>query len=296
MCKMPPVPELQQGTKKMLQDLRYAARALRASPGLVAVAVLSLGVGIGVNTTLFSVFNAVFLHQVSASDPAHLWRIWFGGGNKISYPDHRDLLESRILPDLAASSGDQLNLRTGDEIERGSGEILTANFFRVLGIGAASGRTFTTEEDVVVLSDGCWRRRFGRDPHILGRVVNLNARPYSVIGVLPRGYRSVEGFGLAPEFYLPISRFTLSYLNQRGYRTLDLFCRLPEGVSPQQAVSVLTAQSKEQQRLYPELNATINRSMTRLYPLSGLEGFRGTGAPMGMLVFIGMLFGVAGFG
>jgi putative ABC transport system permease protein len=255
---------------------------------------LSLGLGIGVNTTLFSIFNAVFLHQVSASDPAHLWRVWFGGANKISYPGYRDLLESRILPDLAASTGDQLNLTTGDDIERVSGEILTADFFRVLGIGAASGRTFTTEQDVVVLSDGCWRRRFGRDPHILGRVLNLNARPYTVIGVLPRGYRSVEGFGLAPEFYLPISRFTLSYLNERGYRTLDLFCRLPQGMSPQQAVSVLTTQSKEQQRLYPELNETMNRSTIRLYPLSGLEGFQGTGAPMEMLIFVGILFVVVG--
>jgi predicted permease len=277
----------------MFQDLRYAARALRASPGLVAVALLSLGLGIGVNTTLFSIFNAVFLHQVSASDPAHVWRIWFGGGNKISYPNYRDLLASRILPDLAASHGAEMNLRTGDDIEKVWGEVLTADFFRVLGIGAASGRTFITEEDVVVLSDGCWRRRFGRDPHILGRVLNLNARPYTVIGVLPRGYRSVEGFGLAPEFYLPISRFTEGDLNQRGYSTLDLFCRLPRGMSPQQAASILTTQSKELKQSYPKLNETMTNA-ARLYPLSGLEGFRGTAAPMELLVFIGVLFVVVG--
>src|SRR5260370_15529470 len=187
----------------MFHDLRYAARSLRASPGLVAVAVLSLGLGIGVNTTLFSVFNAVFLHQVSASDPAHVWRIWFGGGNKISYPNYRDLLDNRILPDLAASHGAELNLRNGDDIEKVWATVLTPDFFRVLGVSAAVGRTFTTEQDVVVLSDGCWRRRFGRDPHILGRVLNLNARPYTVIGVLPHGYRSVEGFGLAPDCYSP---------------------------------------------------------------------------------------------
>ncbi len=277
----------------MFQDLRYAARALRASPGLVAVAVLSLGLGIGVNITLFSVFNAVFLRQVSASDPAHLRRIWFGGGNKSSYPNYRDLLASNVLPDLAASHGTELNLRNGDDIEKVFVEVLTGNFFRALGIGPASGRTFTTEEDVVVLSDGCWRRRFGQDPHILGRVLNLNARPYTVVGVLPRDYRSVEGFGLAPEFYLPISRFTEGDLNQRGYSTLDLFCRLPWEMSPQQAASVLTTQSKELKRLYPELNERMNLS-SRLYPLSGLEGFRGTAAPMEMLAFIGILFVVVG--
>jgi hypothetical protein len=266
----------------MFQDLRYAARALRASPGLVAVAVLSLGLGIGVNTTLFTLFNAVFLHQVSAFDPAHVWRIWFAGGNKISYADFRDLVESKTLPDLAASHGAELNLRIGDDIEKVSGEVLTGDFFRVLGVGTAAGRTFTTEEDAVVLSDGCWRRHFGRDPRVLGRVVNLNARPYTVIGVLPRGFRSVEGFGLSPEFYLPISRWTEGDLNQRGHPTLDLFCRLPREMSPQQAASILTTQSKELQRLYPRLNETMNLS-ARLYPLSGLEGFRGTAAPMELL-------------
>jgi predicted permease len=277
----------------MFQDLRYAARALRASPGLVAVAVLSLGLGIGVNTTLFSIFNAVFLHQVSASDPAHLWRIWFGAGNKISYPNFRDLRESNILPDLAASDGTELNLRTADDIERVFGEVLTPDFFRVFGIGAATGRTFTTEEDVVVLSDGCWRRRFGRDPKILGRVLNLNARPYTVIGVLPRGYRSVEGFGLAPEFYLPISRYTEGDLNKRDNSTLDLFCRLPREISPQQAAALLTTQSKELKRLYPALHDRMNMS-SLLFPLSGLEGFRGTAAPMELLAFIGILFVVVG--
>ena len=74
-------------------------------------------------------------------------------------PNYRDLLESKILPDLAASHGAELNLRTGDDIEKVSGEVLTGDFFRVLGIAAAAGRTFTTEQDVVVLSDGCWRRR-----------------------------------------------------------------------------------------------------------------------------------------
>ena len=277
----------------MFQDLKYAARVLRASPGLVAVAVLSLGLGIGVNTTLFSMFNAVFLHQVSANDPAHLWRIWFAGGNKISYPNYRDLLESKILPDLAASHGTELNLRIGDDIEKVWAEVLTPEFFRVFGVSAAVGRTFTTDQDVAVLSDGCWRRRFGRDPHILGRVLNLNARPYTVIGVLPHGYRSVEGFGLAPDFYLPVSPSTEGDLHQRGYATFDLFCRLPREMSPQQAASILTRQAKELKRSYPKPNESIIDT-ARLYPLSGLEGFRGTAAPVELLLFTALLFIVVG--
>jgi MacB-like periplasmic core domain len=148
----------------MFQDLRYAARSLAASPGLVTVAVLSLGLGIGVNATLFSVFDAVFLRQVSASDPHQVWRIWPGGGNKLSYANYQDLLASKTVPDLAGSYGAELNLRTGDDVEKVSGappnrrrqqpslitttscsvvgEVLTANFFPVLGIAASSGRTF----------------------------------------------------------------------------------------------------------------------------------------------------------
>ena len=99
----------------------------------------------------------------------------------------------------------------------------------MLGIAASSGRTFTTEEEGVVISDGCWRRRFGGAFDILGRVLNLNGHPFTVIGVLPKGYRPVEGFGLAPEFYLPISRLTEGYLNQRGLATLALFSVSPRG-------------------------------------------------------------------
>src|SRR2546428_6996550 len=148
----------------MFCDLRYAARHLWASPGLVTTAVLSLGLGIGVNTTLFSIFNAVFLHQVTASDPDHVFRIWPGEGNKLSYANYRDLLASKAVPDLAGSHGAELNLRTGDDVEKGSGEVLTANFFPVLGIAAASGRTFTTEQEVAGISDGSWRRRLCGSP------------------------------------------------------------------------------------------------------------------------------------
>src|SRR6266404_1977855 len=158
----------------MFCDLRYAARHLWASPGLVTTAVLSLGLGIGVNTTLFSIFNAVFLHQVTASDPDHVFRIWPGEGNKLSYANYRDLLASKAVPDLAGSHGTELNLRIGEDVEKVSGEILTPNFFRVVGIAASTGRTFTAEDDVVVISDGCWRRRFGGSFDILGRVLNLN--------------------------------------------------------------------------------------------------------------------------
>jgi len=277
----------------MFQDLRYAARSLGASPGLVTVAVLSLGLGIGVNTTLFSIFNAVFLRQVSASDPQRVWRIWPGGGNKLSYANYRDLLASKAVPDLAGSHGAELNLHTGDDVEKVSGEVLTANFFPVLGIAASSGRMFTAEEEVVVISDGCWRRRFGGAPDILGRVLNLNGHPYTVIGVLPKGYRSVEGFGLAPEFYLPISRLTEGDLNQRGHATLDLFGRLPRETSRQQAASAFTSAAKELERAYPEANHGLGRPC-RFYPLSGLAGFAGTGAPVEMLAFVGILFTIVG--
>jgi putative ABC transport system permease protein len=212
----------------------------------VAVAVLSLGLGIGVNTTLFGVFNAVFLRQVSASDPGGIWRIWPPGANKISYANYRDLRDSKVLSELAGSHGAELNLRTSGDIERVTGEILTGNFFQVVGVAPAIGRAFgPSDENVAVISNGAWKKRFAGDPNVLGRVVNLNGQPYTVIGVLAKDYRSAAGFGLSPEFYLPISRATDGDLNQRSRASLDMFCRLPKGTSVQQAAAALAPVTAE---------------------------------------------------
>jgi hypothetical protein len=107
---------------------------------------------------------------------------------------------------------------------------------------------------------------------------NLNGQPYTVIGVLAKDYRSAAGFGLSPEFYLPISRATDGDLNQRSRASLDMFCRLPKGTSVQQAAAALAPVTAELERLYPETNRGMSKA-SRFFPLSGLGAFEGSGAP-----------------
>src|SRR5688572_29446643 len=159
--------------KNLLSDLRYAVRTLPKSSGLVLVALLSLGLGIGVNATLFSIFNAMFLRSPTASRPKGLLRIWIGSANKASYPNYRDLSEQasgvgRPLEALVFSRSTTLNLRDAEIVEKVSAQILANDFFVRLGIQPELGRVFSGDAASpdrnpreTVISHGCWKRRFG---------------------------------------------------------------------------------------------------------------------------------------
>jgi hypothetical protein len=170
-----------------------------------AVAVLTLALGIGANTAIFSVVNAAILRPMPYPDPARLMILW--GNVKrarverrgASYPDFRDWRDqSRSFEGMAAYEDNQFALTGIDNPERIPGEFVSQPYFSLLGIHAALGRTFTPDEDripqrnrVVVLSDGMWRRRFGGDPGILGRAIQLDGQPYTIIGVAPPGFRGL---------------------------------------------------------------------------------------------------------
>jgi len=187
------------------QDIRYGLRGLAKSPLLVLVAALSLGLGIGANLMVYSVLKSVLLDSVTASRPDRLLNIRLGRNYQTSYPNYRDLAESKVLAGLAAyipGLGSEVNWRLGNETKTLSCLIVSANFFQVLGLEAAVGRTFTADEapaehnpQWVVLSYGLWQRHLGGDPSIIGRVLNLNGLPYTVLGILPKGHRSVLGHG-----------------------------------------------------------------------------------------------------
>lgn len=165
----------------------------------------------------FSVFNSLFLRPVTAANPEQLTGMWIGANNGCSYPNYVDLRDSYIFAGLAGNQFAALNLRSGDQIERVSAQIVTGNFFQVLGVNAALGCTFTADEvkperepRVVIASHGFWRRRFRGDPDAVGVTLNLSGQKFALIGVLPQGYRSVEGLGLVPELYLPAGSFPYS--------------------------------------------------------------------------------------
>jgi predicted permease len=185
--------------EEIIQDLRYGLRLLRKSPGFTAVAILTLALGIGANTAIFSVVNAVLLKSLPFKDPEQLVMVWnrgaaAAGGDRtpLAVADLLDWrAQNRSFADIAAFQSDSFNYAGGDLPEQLLAANVTANFFSVLGVQAQLGRTFLPEEDrpgaqhVALLSDGFWRRRFAGDTRVLGRTLDLGGEAYTVIGILP---------------------------------------------------------------------------------------------------------------
>jgi hypothetical protein len=186
------------------RELRYGARMLAKNPGFSLIAVLTLALGIGANAGIFSLVNAILLRPLPVADPARLVSVSLvkrqGAGLELfSYLDYEDFRDrNEVLAGIAAYRFAPMNLggivgKAGDN-ERVWGYLVSGNYFDVLGVKATVGRTFSPEEDrtpdahpVVALSYGCFERRFGADPGIVGRIITLNGRQFTVIGVTPEG-------------------------------------------------------------------------------------------------------------
>ena len=201
----------------VLGDVRYAVRALARSPGFTAVAVLTLALGIGANTTMFSLMNAVLLRPLPFPVAERLVTVWKGRIssptqlNIVSLPNYRDWKErSRVFDDLALldSAGRGYNLTGGSEPEQVSGVRVTASFFTVLGVRPLLGRTFLPEEEdpgrdrVVVLSYGLWNRRYGAEPSLVGKTIPIDGQDRTVVGVMPPQFQ-FQAWGGPRELWVP---------------------------------------------------------------------------------------------
>jgi len=234
------------------QDLRLAIRSLRKSPGIVLVAVVSLGLGAGVNTAFFNVFHAIVLQKPTAVAADRLFRIEPGNSESWPYVSYREIRDRHVFPGLAAYSPDFFSLRDGADILPVTGLLVSGNFFEVVGVGPSRGRAFSAEEwdaeknpDAAVISDAFAKRRFGAaDP--LGALLNIDARVYRVIGVLSEKYKPITG-ALIPDVYLPFNDSNLP-VRVRGNAGLRVFARLGEGMTTQQARAVFLAQAKDVER------------------------------------------------
>jgi len=248
------------------QDVRYAVRTLRKSPGFTVVAVLALAIGIGANTAIFSLVDAVRARALPYKDPSGLVQLWGNvqrarverRGN--SYPDFLDWrAQSKSFEDIAAVDTQTVTLAGIEDPERLLAEFASASYFSLLGVSPARGRTFTADEDVigtsaavVVLSDGLWKRRFGADQAIVGRTVTLNARPYTVVGVMPPGFKGpTDGAELWVPFVFYASPQALAVRSNRGFSAL---ARLKPGVTIASAQSELDGISRQLERAYPDTN------------------------------------------
>jgi len=199
-----------------IQDLRYGIRMLARSPGITIVAVLALALGIGANTAIFSGVSAFIFRPLPVHEPDQLVRPFEatddrGTTDSFSYPDFADYRDQNtIFAGLIAEDMAQAAISTQNQNDVIWGQVVSGNYFDVLGVQPALGRGFAPDEDkalgaapVVVVSHGLWRRRLGSDPSIVGKTIELNSRTYSVIGVAPESFKGTK-FGLSMDFWAPM--------------------------------------------------------------------------------------------
>lgn len=273
-----------------LQDFRYALRTLRKSAGFTTVAVLVLALGIGVNSAIFSVVEGVMLQPLPYPQPSRLVSLWetlmreppanwstsganIGGGSSAAEPERMTVAPANLLDyvrqnhvfsGMAGVAKVGKNLTESGPPERIFGEEVTASFFPVLGVQPAQGRAFTPEEDrpganrVVILGDELWRNRFGSDPKVIGSTLKLDGEKFTVIGVMPAGFRSPEEFGMVDklQFYLPAA-YPSDLLANHGDHEVSVIARLAAGVSVRQAQVELDSISGQLARAYPASNRGI---------------------------------------
>jgi predicted permease len=240
------------------RDLRYTLRVLRKSPGYALVAVLSLALGIGANTAIFSLVNQVMLRMLPVHDPAHLVALHREDDlegtstndnyeSVFSYPMYRRLRDDgRVFSGVIARSGAAVTALYQGNAESVEGAVVSGNFFGVLGVKAAAGRLFTPADDdapmahpVTVLSHSYWVKRFAASPAIVGKTINLNGFPMSVVGVSAAGFNGIFA-GNMPDIYLPINMLgaakpTWKALDDPSFRWLNVMARLAPGMSIEKA-------------------------------------------------------------
>ena len=276
----------------LFKDLRFGIRSLLKRPGFAAIAVLTLALGIGANTAIFSVVNATLMRPLPVVDPDRLVFVFNGpAGSVFSYPDYAALRDqNNVFDDLIAWGGITASLNSNDQTDLVNGAIVTGNFFDTIGVRAQLGRVITADDDkipgahpVAVISQGLWQRRFAADPNVVGRQLLLNGNAFTVIGVLPAGF---DGLQLGPvrDLYVPMMMQATMRPPRAGYsgdmnpdllqvrsnRWLFSVGRLKPGVTPAQAQASLVLIAKQLEEAYPQSNR--NRTVS-------VSAFRETSDP-----------------
>jgi putative ABC transport system permease protein len=257
----------------VLQDLRYAVRTLRKNPGFTLVAVLTLALGIGANTAIFSMVNALLLHPYNFPELDRLVRVWENRGidegadaRFLAPQDAVDLLSGAPVFDALATyrCGD-FNLSADGNVQPVLGCHVSANFFDVLGVGPASGRTFSVAEEqpgadqVAVVSYGFWQRRFAGDAALLGKTVQMNGKKYTVVGIMPRGF----DYPVPMELWVPLA-LSPAEKTDRAKLSVESLARLKSGVSVAQARSAADSVAQRLQQEYPTTNANRRTEVLQL--------------------------------
>jgi predicted permease len=240
----------------ILADVRLALRSWWKAPGFAGIAILSIALGIGANAAIFTLVDQVLLRVLPVGDPHELVQVTFtgtrygnnwGDGTELSYPVYKEIHDNnQVFAGVLGRFGTAFHLGAAGRTERVAGELVSGNYFPVLGVSAAIGRTISEEDDrvpgghpVAMLSHGFWTARFSSDPSILGTTVAINGHPYTVIGVARRGFDGIE-LGRQTQVFVPLMMKaqitpTWNALDERLWRWVKVFARLKPGVSPDQA-------------------------------------------------------------
>ena len=259
----------------LLQDIRYALRGFRRAPGFTAVAIISLGLGIGVNTTLFSLVNMLILRPLPVKDPGQL--VTFSSQQKgsfpmpvFSYPDYRDIREQTAgtLSGILAYCDGLDGLSADGHADRVITHYVTGNYFTLLGIKPALGRVILPSEGkvegadpVLVLSYSYWKAHFASDPNVIGKRVLIDGHPVTVVGVAPKQFHGAQAL-LDVQAYLPLGMNSISagfpgFLENRSLRNLYLLGRLTPGVTLNRAQARLQIVSERLSAAYPKDSAGV---------------------------------------
>src|SRR5262245_11024579 len=273
---------------EMFQDLRFGLRMLLKNPGFTFVASLTLALGIGANTAIFSVVNAVLLRSLPYREPDRLVMLSYyraREGARLAtgsfYLDWRD--QAKAFEQIAAYKFDDVDLTGSGEPERLSAAFISANLFATLGVDPVLGRAFTAEEDTygatsaVILSEGLWRRRFGGDPQLIGRAITLEGESRTVVGVMPNEFR----FQGETELWLPLALNVTEHRQIRSFR-MNVIARLKPGVTPEAARADLSAILERQRQALPDRYSDLQ--VSRVIGLS--ESFVGS-VRLALLVIFG---------
>ncbi|HZR78672.1 MAG TPA: ABC transporter permease [Chthoniobacterales bacterium] len=249
----------------MLTDLKYALRVLWKAPGFTAIAILTLALGIGANSAIFSVIDSVLLRPLPFAKPEQLVAVWSKVTNESeketgSFPDYSDIRDqSQTIDSLFAYTRAAAVFGTGDQSYSVEGLAVTSDIFRVLGVPPFLGRTFTKDEErndsyVVVLTYEAWQKYFNSDPNIIGRQVLESLRPYTVIGVMPKGFQ--YPIGVRSEYFNPLQPLVADRVKDRGSHFLRMVGRLKGGASVKQASAEVSAIASRMEKGYPDTNTS----------------------------------------
>ena len=281
------------------QDVRYALRMLRKAPAFTIVVALSLGLGIGVNTTIFSFVNAALFRPPAVNQPGQLAEVWQHVKNRsgfdsylpLSFPDFDYYrTNNHVFSGMIAFESEfgMVSWNHGDHSENISGELVSGNFFSLLGVNAALGRTLSAEDDrvegagsVIVLRYGCWQQKFASDPDIVGKELTLNGHKFTVLGVAPRKFDGML-IGFAPDFWAPISAHREikpshpDLASSRDSHWLMAIGRLHAGVTTAQANSEFAVLAQQLFEAHPvedkDLTAVVVPADLTPIPMRGLVG------------------------